>query len=148
MKILVLYGPNLNWLGKRDPAVYGSQTLDEITDLLKKRAGELGAEVASFQSNSEGGLIDFLQSKAGGASGIIINAGALSHYGLSLRDALVDTALPVIEVHLSNVYAREEWRHKSILAPICRGQIVGLGWRGFVAALEVLVGLCSEKGTK
>jgi len=84
MKILVLYGPNLNWLGKRDPAVYGSQTLDEITDLLKKRAGELGAEVASFQSNSEGALIDFLQSKAGGASGIIINAGALSHYGLSL----------------------------------------------------------------
>ncbi len=139
MKILVIHGPNLNMLGKRDPTLYGSQPLAEIDALLERRAQELGVDVVPFQSNSEGALIDFIQSQAPQAAGIVINPGALTHYGLCLRDALADSALPVIEVHLSNIYAREEWRHKSVIAPVARGQISGLGWRGYIAALEILV---------
>ena len=139
MKILVINGPNLNMLGKRERAVYGDETLPEIVSLLKKRGQELSAEILPFQSNSEGALIDFIQAEAPQADAIIINPGALTHYGLSLRDALADSALPVIEVHLSNIYAREEWRHKSVIAPIARGQISGLGWRGYIAALEIVV---------
>ena len=138
MKILVIHGPNLNMVGKRDPALYGSQSLAEIDALLEKRAQELGVEVVSFQSNSEGALIDFIQSQASQAASIVINPGALTHYGLCLRDALADSALPIVEVHLSNIYAREEWRHKSVIAPVARGQISGLGWRGYIAALEIL----------
>jgi len=126
-------------LGKRDPTLYGSQPLAEINALLERRAQELGVEVVPFQSNSEGALIDFIQSQAAQAAGIVINPGALTHYGLCLRDALADSALPIVEVHLSNIYAREEWRHKSVIAPVARGQISGLGWRGYIAALEILV---------
>ena len=115
------------------------ETLEEINSLLQQQAKELGIEIVSFQSNSEGALIDFIQAESPKAEGIIINPGALTHYGLSLRDALEDTSLPVIEVHLSNIYAREEWRHKSVIAPIARGQISGLGWRGYIAALRILV---------
>lgn len=139
MKILLINGPNLNLLGKRDRTLYGDKTLKEIEDLVKKRATEIGAEVISFQSNSEGSLIDFIQSQSQQASGIIINPGALTHYGLSLRDALSDSGLPVIEVHLSNIYSREQWRHHSVIAPIAKGQISGLGWHGYVMALEALV---------
>jgi 3-dehydroquinate dehydratase-2 len=139
MKILVIHGPNLNMVGKREKALYGDKTLAEIDALVKKRGQELAAEVLSFQSNSEGALIDFIQAQAPKADAIIINPGALTHYGLSLRDALVDSALPVIEVHLSNIYAREEWRHKSVIAPIAKGQISGLGWRAYIAALEILI---------
>ncbi|MFQ5988067.1 MAG: type II 3-dehydroquinate dehydratase [Dehalococcoidia bacterium] len=139
MKILVIHGPNLNMLGQRERAIYGDKTLAEIDSLMKKRAEELGVEVLTLQSNSEGALIDFIQAEAPQAEGIIINPGALTHYGLSLRDALADSVLPLIEVHLSNIYAREEWRHRSVIAPIARGQISGLGWRGYIAALEVLV---------
>lgn len=138
MRILLINGPNLNALGRRDAALYGNLSLAEIDSLVQKRAGELGVEVVAFQSNSEGALIDFIQSQFGKADAIIINPGALTHYGHSLREALVDSALPVIEVHLSNIYAREEWRHQSVVAPIARGQIAGLGWRGYIAALEVL----------
>ena len=138
MKILVINGTNLNMLGERNKALYGDKTLAEIDTLVQKRAGELGVEVLSFQSNSEGALIDFIQAQAPKADAIIINPGALTHYGLSLRDALADSTLPVIEVHLSNIYAREEWRHKSVIAPIARGQISGLGWRGYIAALEII----------
>ena len=144
MKILVIHGPNLNMLGRREQAIYGSKTLGEIDSLLRERARELGAEVSIFQSNSEGALIDFLQRESADAQGILINPGALSHYGLSLRDAVADTSLPIIEVHLSRIYAREEWRQRSVIAPIARGGISGLGWRGYIAALEVLVGLISE----
>ena len=139
MKILIIHGPNLNLLGKRKKEIYGDKTLDEINSLLQQQAKELGVEIILFQSNSEGTLIDFVQAESPKADGIIINPGALTHYGLSLRDALWDTNLPVIEVHLSNIYAREEFRQRSVIAPIAKGQISGLGWRGYIAALRTLV---------
>jgi len=138
MKILVVHGPNLNMLGSRQVAVYGDKTLDEIDSLLQKRAHELGVELETLQSNHEGALVDFIQERSPEATGIIINPGALTHYGLSLRDALADTSLPIIEVHLSNIHAREEFRQQSVIAPIARGQIAGLGWRGYIAALEII----------
>jgi 3-dehydroquinate dehydratase-2 len=139
MKILVINGPNLNMLGKRNKEIYGDKTLAEVDSLVKKQGEALNVEVVTFQSNSEGTLIDFIQEQADSANGIIINPGALTHYGLSLRDALADTQLPIIEVHLSNIYAREEWRARSVIAPIAKGQISGLGWRGYIAALRALV---------
>ena len=139
MRVLVISGPNLNMLGRRDKSIYGDKTLDEIDALLKKEARALNVEVLTFQSNHEGALVDFVQEQAESAQGTIINPGALTHYGYSLRDALVDSKLPVIEVHLSNIYRREEWRARSVFAPIAQGQISGLGWRGYVAALQVLV---------
>ncbi|MFC2058965.1 type II 3-dehydroquinate dehydratase [Chloroflexota bacterium] len=144
MKILVLNGPNLNILGKRQAALYGTKTLPEINALLQKQADELGVELVTFQSNQEGALVDFIQENSSRVAGIIINPGALTHYGLSLHDALADISLPVIEVHLSNIYAREEFRQKSVIAPIAWGQISGLGWRGYLAALEILVALVQE----
>jgi 3-dehydroquinate dehydratase-2 len=140
MKVMVINGPNLNMLGKRNKAIYGDKTLAEIDALLKKEGKSLGVEIISCQSNSEGELIDFIQKYAEKASGIIINPGALTHYGLSLRDALSDSGLPVIEVHISNIYGREEWRAKSVIAPIAKGQISGLGWRGYIEALRTLLG--------
>ena len=144
MKILIVHGPNLNMLGQRRQELYGTKTLNEINSLLQKKADELGIEIETFQSNSEGALVDFIQAQSPQAAGIIINPGALTHYGLSLRDALADTSLPIIEVHLSNIYAREEFRHRSVIAPIASGQISGLGWRGYIAALELLTALIRE----
>lgn len=138
MKILVVHGPNLNKLGSRQPSLYGDKTLAEIDTLIEKAAFELGIDVEIFQSNHEGGLVEFIQENSSEATGIVINPGALTHYGISLRDALVDAARPVIEVHLSNIFAREEFRQQSVIAPIARGQITGLGWRGYIAALEIL----------
>jgi 3-dehydroquinate dehydratase-2 len=138
MRILVIHGPNLNMLGKREKSIYGEKTLGEIDALLKKEGQTLNVEVVTFQSNHEGALIDFIQEQADSAQGIIINPGALTHYGFSLLDALVDSKLPVIEVHLSNIYRREKWRAKSIIAPIAEEQIIGLGWRGYINALQVL----------
>ncbi len=145
MKILVINGPNLNMLGKREESIYGEKTLGEIDALLKKEAQALNVEVVTFQSNHEGALIDFIQKQADSAHGIIINPGALTHYGLSLLDALSDTKLPVIEVHLSDIYHREEWRAMSVIAPIAEGQISGWGWRGYITALQVLVGKLKEE---
>jgi len=139
MKILIINGPNLNMLGKRDKATYGRKTLAEIDSLVKKQGEKLDAEITSFQSNSEGALVDFIQQQSSSADGIIINPGALTHYGFSLRDALADSGLPIIEVHLSNIYAREDWRAKSVIAPIAKGQISGLGWQGYIVALQALV---------
>ncbi len=139
MKILIIHGPNLNLLGKREREIYGDKTLKEIISLLERQAKEMGVEITNFQSNSEGALIDFIQVESPKANGIIINPGALTHYGLSLREALADTNLPLIEVHLSNIYAREEFRQTSVIAPIAKGQISGLGWRGYLAALRTLV---------
>jgi 3-dehydroquinate dehydratase-2 len=138
MKILVIHGPNLNMLGKREKSIYGEKTLDQINDLLKKEARALNVEVATVQSNHEGALIDFIQEQTDSARGIIINPGALTYYGFSLLDALIDSKLPVMEVHLSNIYRREKWRAKSIIAPIAEEQIIGLGWRGYINALQVL----------
>jgi len=126
-------------LGKRDKSIYGEKTLNQIDALLKKEARSLDVEVLTFQSNHEGALVDFIQEHTDSAQGIIINPGALTHYGFSLLDALIDSKLPILEVHLSNVYRREEWRARSIVAPIAQGQISGLGWRGYIAALQVLV---------
>ncbi|MBI2848650.1 MAG: type II 3-dehydroquinate dehydratase [Chloroflexi bacterium] len=147
MRIILLHGPNLNLLGRRDPSLYGNKTLNDIDALLGERAKELGVDLVSFQSNSEGTLVDFLQREYSQADGIVINPGALTHYGLSLRDALVDTGLPVVEVHLSNIYAREGWRQRSVIAPIAVGQISGLGWMGYLAAVEALVNRVRGKGT-
>jgi 3-dehydroquinate dehydratase-2 len=146
MKIMVINGPNLNALGKRDKNYYGDKTLPQIEALLQKEAKNLGVDLISYQSNTEGELVNFIQINHSQAAGIIINPGALTHYGLSLRDALADSGLPVVEVHLSNIHAREEWRSKSVVAPISKGQISGFGWRAYVAALQILVGeLKAEK---
>ncbi len=139
MRILLIDGPNLNMLGTREPDVYGKITLAEIQSRVSDRAKELGVEVRSFQSNSEGAIIDFIQSEAPNAGGIIINPGALTHYSFALRDALAASALPAVEVHISNIYGREHFRRRSVTAAVCRGLVAGLGWRGYVAALEALV---------
>ena len=145
MKILVINGPNLNMLGAREPAHYGVKTLDDIAEAVQEKADECGVEVEFFQSNHEGALVDFLQAAAPDAAGIVINAGALTHYGLSLRDALVDSRLPFVEVHLSNIHAREEFRHHSVIASIAVGQIAGLGWQGYIFALEFLAEQIKER---
>lgn len=139
MKILVINGPNLNMLGRRDPGTYGGTPLAEIEGRIMETAGELGVEVELFQSNHEGAIVDFVQQSADEASGIIINAGALTHYGLSMRDALADAGLPVVEVHISNIHAREEFRRHSVIAPLAVGQIAGLGWRGYEYGLRFMV---------
>ena len=143
--ILVLHGPNLNALGRRDRHHYGVLTLDEINRRISERAEALGISVECFQSNHEGVLVDKIQELAGSVDGVVINAGALTHYGLSLKDALTDLGVPTIEVHLSNIHAREEWRRHSVLADTARGQIAGLGWRGYTAALEALAGIISDE---
>lgn len=140
MKIVVLHGPNLNMLGRREPVIYGSTTLTEIDDALRSRASADGVTLVIVQSNHEGALIDVIQAEAWDADGVIINPGALTHYGLSLRDALASLSAPIVEVHLSNVYKREPFRHTSVVAPVATGQIAGLGWRGYLLALEWLLG--------
>ena len=140
-RFLVINGPNLNLLGSRRPDIYGVKSLAEIEDQISRKAAELGIGVDFFQSNSEGAIIDYIQGSSGQAQGIVINPGALTHYGYSLRDALADSGLPVVEVHLTNIHAREEWRRHSVIADIAAGRIAGLGWRGYVAALDGLTSL-------
>jgi 3-dehydroquinate dehydratase-2 len=145
MRILLINGPNLNLLGTRQPEIYGSTTLEDIEERVRARAGELGAEIAAFQSNEEGAIVDFIQAEAPTADGAIVNAGALTHYSLALRDALEATHLPFVEVHISNIHAREEFRRHSVLADVAVGQVAGLGWRGYISALESLVGILKDR---
>jgi 3-dehydroquinate dehydratase II len=143
-RVLVLHGPNLNLLGTREPAIYGRTTLADIDAGLAARAGELGLAVDCFQSNHEGALIDRVQGARAQAAAIIINPGGYTHTSVALRDALAAVGLPVIEVHLSNVAAREEFRHRSLIAPIAVGQIAGLGAIGYRLALEAAAELIQQ----
>ncbi|MCY4475331.1 MAG: type II 3-dehydroquinate dehydratase [Chloroflexi bacterium] len=143
-RILVINGPNLNNLGKRDATQYGSVTLADIEQRVSERANQLGVNTAFFQSNHEGSIVDWIQSETADADGIIINAGALTQVGYSLLDAILDSKLPTIEVHMSNIHAREEFRRHSVIAPFALGQIAGLGWRGYLHALESLVAHIEE----
>ena len=137
-KVLVIHGPNLNWLGKREPKVYGKQTLDDLNVLLNETAAEMNMELKIFQSNHEGGLIDFMQAEWGWAEAILINPGAYTHYSYALRDALTGMDLPVVEVHLSNIHAREPFREHSVIAPIARGQIAGFGFYSYILGLQAI----------
>jgi 3-dehydroquinate dehydratase-2 len=139
MKILVLHGPNLNLLGLREPDVYGSMTLDEINSKLVELGRELGAELTCRQSNHEGALIDALHDARTWAIGVVFNPGAYTHTSIALRDAISAIQIPVIEVHLSNVYAREEFRHVSMISAVCKGKITGLGWRSYELGLRALI---------
>ncbi len=136
MKILIINGPNLNMLGKRDGSVYGTKNYADLVDMIEKEAERLLIDVLFFQSNHEGELIDFIQNNSNDSDGIIINPGALTHYSIALRDALSDSKLKIVEVHISNIHAREQFRHISVIAPISEGQIAGLGFNGFLYALK------------
>jgi 3-dehydroquinate dehydratase-2 len=141
MKILVLHGPNLNLLGTREPEIYGSLSLEDINNKLLEAATEFRVEVACKQSNHEGELIDFLQDARAWANGVIFNPGGYTHTSIALRDAISAIQIPVIEVHLSNVYAREEFRQVSMISAVCKGKIIGLGWVSYMLALRALVEL-------
>jgi 3-dehydroquinate dehydratase II len=144
-KILLIHGPNLNLLGWREPGIYGKMSFDEINARLKQTAQDNGAELSVFQSNSEGALVDAIQDARNWADGIVINPGAYAHYSIALRDALSAVKLPTVEVHLSNVHAREEFRHRLVLSPVCVGMICGLGWRSYLYGLLSIVELLKEQ---
>jgi 3-dehydroquinate dehydratase-2 len=137
-RVVVVHGPNLNLLGKREPHIYGTRSLDDLNKTVRDAAGKLGLEVRIFQSNHEGEIIDFLQKEGPGSAGIVINPAALTHYSIAVFDCLQALALPVVEVHLSNIHAREEFRSKSVTARAARGVITGLGFVGYELALEYL----------
>ena len=140
--VLIINGPNLNMLGVREPGVYGSETLDSLCKKIEEKALKLNCGVQFFQSNIEGEIINAIHSSIGKFDGIIINPGAYTHYSYAIRDAISSVNVPVIEVHISNVHKREEFRHKSVTAPVCVGQICGLGLNGYLYALQEL---CDEQ---
>ena len=139
MKVLVIHGPNLNLLEKRNPSIYGGESLDEINRLIEHKAIELNIEVEIFQSNHEGQIVDKIHESMGlGYMGIIINPAALTHYSIAIRDAIEILDIPVIEVHLSNIHSREDFRNKSVIAPVCKGQILGFGANGYLLAMNAV----------
>lgn len=146
MKILVLNGPNLDQLGKREPDVYGRTTLEDITSSVQARAAELGVEVESFQSNDEGALVTKIGKTPGVFDGIVFNPAAYTHTSVALHDALRAAGTPCVEIHISNIYAREEFRHRSLTAPVCVGQISGFGARSYVLGLDAIVGHLRHEG--
>ena len=143
--ILVLHGPNINLLGQREPELYGEMTLSEINQKLKSAGDEMGLEVRAFQANGEGALIDVLHEARDWASGAIFNPGGYTHTSVALRDAIVAVELLVIEVHLSNVYTREEFRHRSLISPVCVGKIAGFGWRSYMLGLQALAWIIKDE---
>jgi len=145
LKILVLHGPNLNLFGRREPQIYGTMTLAQINEKLQTLASELKVELAIFQSNHEGELVDLFQKHMDDAAGALLNPGGLTQYGVSLHDAIKAMPFPVIEVHMSNRHAREEWRGHSIISPAVKATVEGLGWRSYTAALRALVEMVREK---
>src|ERR1035438_1804756 len=141
MKILFLNGPNLNLLGQREPEVYGRETLADIEAAVRKRAKELKAKVDFRQSNVEGELVGWIQQAKGKFDVIVLNAAAYTHTSIALRDAIAAVGVPTIEIHLSNIYAREKFRHKSLIAPVCYGQISGFGQKSYILAVDAAIGL-------
>lgn len=144
MKVLILHGPNLNLLGKREPEIYGDLSLDEINRRLSELAADIGVEIYCRQSNHEGELIDYLHSAADNAKAVVFNPGAYTHYSYALRDAVAAIGIPVIEVHLSNIHAREDFRSRSVIAPVASGQISGLGVPGYLLALRAAADIAGE----
>ncbi len=138
---LVLHGPNLNLLGTREPEVYGNMTLEDINKKLISLGADSGIEVRCVQSNHEGVLIDELQEARKWAAGVIFNPGGYTHTSVALRDAIVAIGIPVVEVHISNVYAREEFRHSSMISAVCKGKIVGFGWKSYLLGFQALMGI-------
>jgi len=136
----VIHGPNLNLLGQREPDVYGRLTLTEVDARLRTYAAQVNFELQTFQSNHEGAIIDTVHQAAGWADGLVINPGAYTHTSYAIRDAIAGVGIPAVEVHLSNVHAREPFRHTSVIAPVCVGQIVGFGWHSYRLGLEALIG--------
>jgi 3-dehydroquinate dehydratase II len=145
MKILILHGPNLNLLGTREPGIYGSLTLADINLKLAELAAEYQAELVCKQSNHEGDLVDSLHDARSWAAGAVCNPGAYTHTSIALRDAISAIGIPVVEVHLSNVYAREEFRHVSMISAVCKGKVVGFGWRSYSLGLQALLEMLSDK---
>ena len=144
-KLLLLHGPNLNLLGMREPEVYGRMTLDDINQALTRLAAEKQVELRIQQSNHEGDLIDAIHVSRNWADGILINPGAFTHYSYALRDAIASVDLPAVEIHLSNIHARESFRHLSVIAPVCVGQISGFGWHSYVLGFQALLDYLAEK---
>ena len=139
MKVIILHGPNLNLVGTREPEIYGSITLEEINDRLVEQGQELGVEVTCQQSNHEGALIDALHEARQWANGVVFNPGGYSHTSVALRDTVAAIDIPVVEIHMSNVYAREDFRHQSYISSVCKGKIVGFGWKSYLLGLKAIV---------
>lgn len=144
-EVLILHGPNLNLLEEREPEVYGAMSLTELDERLRQEGESLGLKVRTYQSNREGALIDALHDARKWASGVVFNPGGYTHTSVALRDAVVAIGLPVVEVHLSNVHARETFRQQSLIAPACAGQIAGFGWRSYQLALHALRGIFEDQ---